>query len=115
MDTQQIDVMVADASHEVYVDTILETIRNAAAVRGTGIAERTHFQLRAKRCIASGSEFLNGNVPRQIVFVLNAVQTSLRKGFVKKSLSSLTLHKEVRYTVCNSRIFRPPTFREIFP
>jgi hypothetical protein len=38
-----------------------------------------------------------------------------RKGFVKKSLSSLTLHKEVRYTVCNSRIFRPPTFREIFP
>ena len=27
MDTQQIDVMVADASHEVYVDTILETIR----------------------------------------------------------------------------------------
>ena len=23
MDTQQIDVMVADASHEVYVDTIL--------------------------------------------------------------------------------------------
>ena len=42
MDTQQIDVMVADASHEVDVDTILETIRNAAAVRGTGIAERTH-------------------------------------------------------------------------
>ncbi len=40
MDTQQIDVMVADASHEVYVDTILETIGNAAAVRGTGIAER---------------------------------------------------------------------------
>ena len=35
MDTQQIDVMVADASHEVYVDTILETIRNAAKVRGT--------------------------------------------------------------------------------
>ena len=27
MDTQQIDVMVADASHEVYVDTILDTIR----------------------------------------------------------------------------------------
>mgnify|MGYP001523256826 CR=1 FL=1 len=26
MDTQQIDVMVADASHEVYVDTILETM-----------------------------------------------------------------------------------------
>ena len=41
MDTQQIDVMVADASHEVYVDTILETIRNAAAVRGTGIDRKS--------------------------------------------------------------------------
>ena len=42
METQQIDVMVADASHEVYVDTILETITAAAKVRGTGIAKRTH-------------------------------------------------------------------------
>ena len=38
----EIDVMVADASHEVYVDTILETITAAAQVRGTGIAKRTH-------------------------------------------------------------------------
>lgn len=38
----EIDVMVADASHEVYVDTILETIETAAKVRGTGIAKRTH-------------------------------------------------------------------------
>ncbi|MDH6304263.1 GNAT superfamily N-acetyltransferase [Parabacteroides sp. PF5-5] len=37
-----IDVMVADASHEVYVDTILDTIEAAASVRGTGIAKRTH-------------------------------------------------------------------------
>ena len=42
MDSKQIDVMVADASHEVYVDKILDTIREAAKVRGTGIAERTH-------------------------------------------------------------------------
>ncbi len=42
MEELVIDVMVADASHEVYVDTILETIKNAARVRGTGIAERTH-------------------------------------------------------------------------
>ncbi|MDY5433056.1 GNAT family N-acetyltransferase, partial [Bacteroides pyogenes] len=48
MDAKQIDVMVADASHEVYVDTILETIRQAAAVRGTGIAERTHEYLTTK-------------------------------------------------------------------
>ncbi len=38
----EIDVMVADASHEVYVDTILNTIEAAAKVRGTGIASRTH-------------------------------------------------------------------------
>ena len=30
MDAKQIDVMVADASHEAYVDTILDTIREAA-------------------------------------------------------------------------------------
>lgn len=30
MDFDSIDVMVADASHEVYVDTILETITAAA-------------------------------------------------------------------------------------
>ena len=36
------DVMVADESHEKYVDTILETIEAAAKVRGTGIAKRSH-------------------------------------------------------------------------
>lgn len=38
----EVDVMVADASHEAYVDTILDTIEAAAKVRGTGIAKRTH-------------------------------------------------------------------------
>lgn len=38
----KIDVLVADASHEKYVDEILETISAAAKVRGTGIAKRTH-------------------------------------------------------------------------
>ena len=37
-----IDVMVADDSHEKYVDTILETIEASAKDRGTGIAKRTH-------------------------------------------------------------------------
>ena len=37
-----IDVMVADESHEGYVDTILDTIEAAANVRGTGIAKRSH-------------------------------------------------------------------------
>ena len=48
MDSKQIDVMVADASHEAYVDTILDTIREAAKVRGTGIAERTHEYVATK-------------------------------------------------------------------
>ena len=38
----EVDVMIAEASHEVYVDTILKTIEEAAKVRGTGIAKRTH-------------------------------------------------------------------------
>ena len=38
---EDIDVMVADESHEIYVQKILDTIRESAKVRGTGIAERT--------------------------------------------------------------------------
>ena len=38
----EISVLVAGAEHEVYVDTILNTIADAAKVRGTGIAKRTH-------------------------------------------------------------------------
>ena len=38
---EEIKVMVADASHEKYVDFILKTIEDAAKVRGTGIAKRT--------------------------------------------------------------------------
>ena len=33
MNAKQIDVMVADASHEIYVDKILQTIKDAAKVR----------------------------------------------------------------------------------
>ena len=45
---EEIKVMVANASHERYVDTILETISVAAKVRGTGIAKRTHEYLATK-------------------------------------------------------------------
>ena len=38
---EEIKVMVADATHEKYVDTILQTIAEAAKVRGTGIAKRS--------------------------------------------------------------------------
>jgi GNAT superfamily N-acetyltransferase len=45
---EEISVMVADESHEKYVDIILQTIAEAAKVRGTGIAKRTHEYLATK-------------------------------------------------------------------
>lgn len=47
-ENEEIVVMVADESHEKFVDTILETIADAAKVRGTGIAKRTHEYLTSK-------------------------------------------------------------------
>ena len=38
---EEIKVMVADESHIKYVETILQTIADAAKVRGTGIAKRS--------------------------------------------------------------------------
>ena len=37
MEQKDIEVFVAGPEHEVYVDTILQTIADAAKVRGTGI------------------------------------------------------------------------------
>ena len=48
MEEIEIEVLVAGPEHEVYVDTILETIAEAAKVRGTGIAKRTHEYLTKK-------------------------------------------------------------------
>ncbi|MCH5168870.1 MAG: GNAT family N-acetyltransferase [Prevotellaceae bacterium] len=48
MKSEDICVLVADADHEKYVDTILATIREAARKRGTGIAERTHEYVATK-------------------------------------------------------------------
>ena len=45
---QEIEVLIAGPEHEKYVDTILETIADAAKVRGTGIAKRTHEYLAKK-------------------------------------------------------------------
>ena len=44
----EIEVLVAGPEHEKYVDTILQTIAEAAKVRGTGIAKRTHEYLTKK-------------------------------------------------------------------
>ena len=45
---EAIEVLVAGPEHEQYVDTILETIAEAAKVRGTGIAKRTHEYVATK-------------------------------------------------------------------
>lgn len=56
-----IDVVVADESHEKYVDIILETISEAAKVRGTGIAKRTHEYLLKKMREAKAVIALDGD------------------------------------------------------
>ena len=60
-----VQVFVAGPEHEVYVDTILQTIADAAKVRGTGIAKRTHEYLATKMkeakaviALASRQDFL---------------------------------------------------------
>lgn len=45
---EEIEVLVAGEEHEIYIDTILETISEAAKVRGTGIARRTHDYILTK-------------------------------------------------------------------
>lgn len=44
----KIDIMVANENHLVYVDDILETIAEAAKIRGTGIARRSPEYIRKK-------------------------------------------------------------------
>lgn len=58
---EDINVMVADASHEKYIDTILETIEAAAKVRGTGIAKRSHEYLATKMREAKAVIALSGD------------------------------------------------------
>ena len=57
----EITVMVADASHEQYIDTILTTIEEAAKVRGTGIAKRSHEYLATKMREAKAVIALSGD------------------------------------------------------
>lgn len=58
---EEIEVVVADSSHEKYVDTILETIAEAAKVRGTGIAKRTPEYLITKMREAKAVIALKGD------------------------------------------------------
>ena len=58
---EDIVVMVADHEHEQYIDTILKTIEEAAKVRGTGIAKRTHEYLATKMREAKAVIALHGD------------------------------------------------------
>ncbi|MBR5697149.1 MAG: GNAT family N-acetyltransferase [Prevotella sp.] len=58
---EEINVMVADASHEKYIDTILTTIEEAAKVRGTGIAKRSHEYIATKMREAKAVIALSGD------------------------------------------------------
>ena len=61
MEQKEIEVLVAGPEHEVYVDTILQTIADAAKVRGTGIAKRTHEYLTTKMKEAKAVIALSGD------------------------------------------------------
>ena len=58
---EDIVVTVADHEHEQYIDTILKTIEEAAKVRGTGIAKRTHEYLATKMREAKAVIALHGD------------------------------------------------------
>ena len=58
---RKIDVMIAEACHEEYVDIILDTIEAAAKVRGTGIAKRTHEYVAQKMKEGKAVIALEGN------------------------------------------------------
>lgn len=87
---KDIKVMVADESHEKYVDTILETMAKAAKVRGTGIAKRTHEYLTSRIKEAKAVIALEGDT-----FVgFSYIETWEQKHYV--TTSGLIVHPDYR-------------------
>ena len=109
---EEIKVMVADASHEKYVDTILQTIADAAKVRGTGIAKRTHEYLTTKMKEAKAVIALSGD--RFAGF--SYIETWGNKQYV--TTSGLIVHPDFRkhgvakrtgrkYCICTAMLYDP--------
>ena len=73
----EIKVFVAGAEHEVYVDTILQTIADAAKVRGTGIAKRTHEYLTTKMKEAKAVIALSGIALQALVILKHGVTNNM--------------------------------------
>ena len=87
---EEITVMVADASHEKYIDTILTTIEEAAKVRGTGIAKRSHEYLATKMREAKAVIALSGDR----VAGFSYIETWGNKQYV--TTSGLIVHPDFR-------------------
>ena len=87
---EEIKVLVADPSHEIYVDTILQTIADAAKVRGTGIAKRTHAYLATKMREAKAVIALSGDK----FAGLSYIETGGNKEYV--TTSGLIVHPDFR-------------------
>ena len=91
-----IEVMVANKEHERYVDTILETIAAAAAVRGTGIAKRSPEYIitkmrEAKAVIALQGERFAGFSNRQYVTTSGLIVHPDFRGFgLAKRIKDMT-------------------------
>ncbi len=94
----EIVVMVADESHEKYVDTILNTIADAAKVRGTGIAKRTNEYLTAKIREAKAVIALKGDVFAGFSYI----ETWEDKKYV--TTSGLIVHPDFRGLGISKRI-----------
>lgn len=87
---KDIKVVVADESHEKYVDTILDTMAKAAKVRGTGIAKRTHEYLTSRIKEAKAVLALDGDT-----FVgFSYIETWEQKHYV--TASGLIVHPDYR-------------------
>ena len=91
----ELEVLVAGPEHEKYVDTILETIAEAAKVRGTGIAKRTHEYLATKMKEAKAAS-MSGNyvyvLPNETMYKRVSTPNSIREmmkvpGFVSINYS----------------------------
>ena len=93
-----IDVMIAEASHEVYVDTILKTIEDAAKVRGTGIAKRTHEYVAQKMKEGKAVIALAGDVFAGFSYI----ESWGNKQFV--TTSGLIVHPDFRHLGVAKRI-----------
>ena len=90
MKTEDIEILVAGPEHEVYVDTILQTIADAAKVRGTGIAKRTHEYLATKMKEATAETALTGETSAGFSYI----ETWGNKKYV--TTSGLIVHPDFR-------------------